>query len=136
MGLYVLAVHHPRNGRDIESCFLCYILENHRLQVGLISIHEIVVLIVDDCLHRAFECIVPLLDCLHEPFRRIQLLFDEHRGILLFPLRRIGSFHKDVCIFLVHPEFRNGKTRNRQDKFTILEIENEVRYNLLSLIVV
>jgi len=104
--------------------------------MGLIPIHEIVVLIVDYSLHRALECIVPLLYRLYEPFCRIQLLLDEYCRLLLLPFGRIGRFHEDVGIFPVDPQLRNGETRHREFQLAVLHRQHKIRDYLLRLVVI
>ena len=134
MSLDIFAVHHSRNSRYIKACLFRYILEHHWFKIGLITIYEILSLIIHYCLHCTRQCIVTLLDCLNEPFGRIQLLLHECGRFLLFPFGSIGSLHKNVSIFLVHLQLWNREARHRQMKFSILVFQDEIGNDLLSLI--
>ena len=87
MSLDILAVHNSGNGGYVEACLGCYVLQDHRLEMCLVSIHEIVVLIIHYGLHRTQKSIVSLFQCLHEPLCRVHFLLYESGGLLLLPLR-------------------------------------------------
>ena len=88
MGLNVLAVDNPGDGRDVKAGLRRYVFEYHRLQMRLITIDEIVVLVVHYSLHRAFQSVVALLQRLHKPFCGIQLLLDKGGCLFFLPVGR------------------------------------------------
>ena len=87
MGFDIFTVDHSRNGRYVETCLFRNVLQDHRFQMGLVTVDEIVMLIIYDCLHGAGQGIVTLLDSLYKPFCGIQFLLHECGGFLLFPFR-------------------------------------------------
>ncbi len=77
-----------------------------------------------------------LLQSLHEPFRRIDLLLDESGRLLFLTGRGIGRVHQYVRIFLVHPELRQRESGHGQHKIAVHQVKLEVGHDLLSLVIV
>ena len=87
MSFNILAVHHSGYSGNIKTGLLSYILEHHRLKVGLITIDKILVLIVDNSLHSAGKSIMTLFDSLDKPFGRIEFLLHKCSCLFLLSLR-------------------------------------------------
>ena len=105
MRLYVFAVHHSGYGRNVEACLGGNVLEHHRLQVRFIPVHEVVMLVVHDGLHRAEQCIVTLFQRFYKPFGGVHLLLHESGSLFLLAFGRIGRIHEQICVFLVYTYF-------------------------------
>ena len=67
MSLDIFAVHDSGYGRNVEACLGCDVFQYHRFEIGLVPVHEIIVLVIHDGLHGAEQCVVPLFQRLHEP---------------------------------------------------------------------
>ena len=93
-------------------------------------------LVLDDGLHRALQRVVALLESLHKPLCRIQLLLHKRGRLLLLPVRRPLSLDKKLSVLAIHTDFRNIETRHRQFQLSVHNVQHEIRHNLLSLIVV
>ena len=130
------AVDHAGNGGDVEARALGDVLENHRLQGGLVTVDKIVVLVLDNGAHRVLEGVLALAEGLDEPLGGVELLLDEDRGVLLRTVGGIAAVLHDFRIAAVDPELRDGETGHRQDQFAVLVVEPEVGNNLLRLVVV
>ena len=131
MSLYVLAVDHAGDRRDVEPCLLGDILENHGAQIGLVASLEVIVLVVEYGLHGAAERVLTLFQRLHEPFRGIELLAHESGGLLLGAFGRAFRSQQQVGVFLVHPELGHRDAWHRERKLPVVVLEYEIRYDLL-----
>ena len=129
-----LAVHHAGNGGDVETGTFSDVLQHHRLQGGFVPVDEIVVLVLDDGPHRAFQGVLALTERLDEPLRSGDLLTHERGGILLGAVRGVFSVLHDLRVAAVDPELRNGEARHGQDQFAVLVIQPEVGDDLLGLV--
>ena len=129
-----LAVHHAGNGGDVETGAFGNVLQHHRLQGGFVPVDEIVVLVLDDGPHRAFQGVLTLSERLDEPFRGGDLLAHERGGILLGAVRGVFAILHDLRVAAVDPELRNGEARHGQDQFAVLVIQPEVGDDLLGLV--
>ena len=136
MGLDPLAVHHPGDGGDVKAGTLGDVLEHHGLQGGFVAVDEVVVLVLDNGPHRAFEGVLALPQGLDEPFGGIQLLLHEKGGILLGTVRGIAAGLQDLRILAVHAEFRDGETGHGQDQFAVFVVQAEVGNDLGGLVVI
>ena len=129
-----LAVHHAGDRGDVETGAFGDVLQDHRLQGGFVPVDEIVVLVLDDGPHRAFQGILALAEGLDEPFRGGDLLAHERRSVLLGAVRGVFAVLHDFRIAAVDPEFRDGEARHGQDQFTVLIVQPEVGDDLLGLV--
>ena len=136
MGLYVLAVHNPGYGGDVEAGLLRYILEYHRFKIGLIAVYEVVVLEIQYGLHSLGKGVVALLDRLYEPLCRIEFLLHEGRGLLGLPVFGRSRLQQYVRIFAVHLQFRYIEAGHIEAECPVLVVQDEVRHYLLGLVVV
>ena len=135
MGLYVFAADHPGDGRNVIARNLGDILQDHGLELRLVPVDEIVVLEVDDGLHRSLQGVVALLERLDEPFRRIHLLLDEDSRFLgLGIVAGLGCFQQ-LRILPLDLHLREREARHRQQEFPLrAELQLEVRHDLLRLV--
>ena len=120
--------------RDVEAGALGDVLQHHRLQGGFVSVDEIVVLVLDDGPHRAFQGILTLAQGLDEPFRGGDLLAHERGRVLLGAVRGILAVLHDLRVAAVDPELRDGEARHGQDQFAVLVVQPEVGDDLLGLV--
>ena len=134
MRLDVFAVHHAGDCGDIEARLFGYILEHHRLELGVIAVQEVVVLEVEYGLHGALEGVLPLLQGLYEPFGRVYLLADESGRFLLGTVSGALCFGHHVGVFPVHAELGDIEARHSKGYLTVVFLQNEVRHNLLGLV--
>ena len=131
-----LAVHHAGDGGDVEAGALGDILENHRLQGGLVTVDKIVVLVLDNGAHRVLEGVLALAEGLDEPLGGGDLLAYEGGGVFLGTVVGVLAVLHDFGVAAVDAELRDGKAGHRQDQFAVLVVEPEVGNNLLRLVVV
>ena len=68
---------HARDRRYVEIRRVGDVLEDHRAQLRLVAVDEILALIVQYGLHRMHQRVVALLDRRNEPFGRVDLVLDE-----------------------------------------------------------
>ena len=136
VGLDPFAVDHARDGGDVEAGALGDVLEDHRLQGGLVTIDKIVVLVLDDGAHRVLEGVLALAEGLDKPLGGGDLLAHEGGGVLLGTVVGVLAVLHDFGVAAVDAEFRDGEAGHRQDQFPVLVVETEVGNDLLRLVVV
>ena len=134
MRLDPLAVHHAGDGGDVEAGHLGDVLEDHRLQGGLVSVDEVVVLVLDDGPHRALQGVLALTEGLDEPLGGGDLLAHEGGGVLLGAVGGVLARLHDFGVTAVDPQLRDGEARHGQDQFPVLVVETEVGDDLLGLV--
>ena len=123
VGLDPLAVHHAGDGGDVEASPFGDVLRAHRLQGGFVTVDEIVVLILDDGPHRAFQSVLALAEGFDEPLRGGDLLAHERGSVLLGAVRGVFAVLHDFRITAVDAEFRDGEAGHGQDQFPVLVVE-------------
>ena len=123
----MVEISKPRQGR--------YVLEDHGFELRLVAVDEIVVLEVDDGLHRRLEGVVALLERLDEPFGGIYPLLDEHGGLLdLGVAGGLGGL-QDIRILFLDLDLRHRKTGHRQQEAAVRrQVQHEIGHDLLRLV--
>ena len=130
------AVHHAGDGGDVEARALGDVLENHRLQGGLVTVDKIVVLVLDDGAHRVLEGVLALTKGLDEPLGGGDLLAYEGGGVFLGTVVGVLAVLHDFGVAAVDAKLRDGEAGHRQDQFPVLVVETEVGDDLLRLVAV
>ena len=103
-------------------------------QMRFIPVHEVVVLIVDYRLHRAVQCIVPLLYGFDEPLWPNPASSSRIAAASLFSLsEELAASISMSGILAVHLQLGYRKARHGQLQLPVLEGEHEVRNYLLRL---
>ena len=85
MSLDILAVGYPGNSGDIEPGHFSHILQDHRLQPGLIALNKILFLVFQDRIHGKKQGVLSLPYCINKPLCCINLLLYKLNGIFHIP---------------------------------------------------
>ena len=131
----VFAVRHPGNCADVHANAIRNVLENHGLQIDVVSTEEVCTLMLNDGLHGLGQRFLALNDGIHKPLGRIHLLLDKSQRFLgrfvLLSALGIGVHH--VAVRSTHPQF--GRIPSVQLQHDVLsvdrqkEIWNDVMHN-------
>ena len=126
-------VCNTRNGRNIKASTFCNIFQNHWFEFCLITCNEEFALKIKYNLHGRQQGVVALFERINKPFCRIYFLFDKLKRFLL-------TFATVLCglVCLQHTRIRTAHAQTwhivrvqRQNQFTVLVIQIEVRENTL-----
>ena len=133
MRLRILTIHHTRDGRYVQPRTVGNILQDHRSELTLVAILEILLLKRQYLLHRAHQRVVALLDCRDKPLRRVDLaLYELHRLAVLIRYRAIGRNHiaHHIHISAIDLDLGYVVRVERQVKLPVVVIDIKVGNNV------
>ena len=130
LGLYVFAVDHPRDGRNVELRGIGNVFQNHRAQFRLISVDKVFALVVEDCLHGPHQGIVALSDGRDKPLGRIDFVFDELNRLFIrlrFSTALLGHVADHLHISAIDLQIGYIGRIEPQIEDAVLVVQSEVR---------